>query len=168
MKKSNYAYKGRTINLRLDEKDSSHVWEVVEYPHSVAIIAVTENNDIILEKQFRHIPEQTLWEIPAGKIDDGETPEAAAHRELIEETGYRASKLQLLHSGYVSPGYTTEYMHFFLATDLVPGQQQCEDDEQIEIELLPIKQVFNLIKPNQIKDNKTLLGLLLYQNMLKL
>jgi ADP-ribose pyrophosphatase len=165
--KSNYIYKGKVLNLRLDQikcsDGRSHNKEIIEYPYSVAIIAFTAPDQIILEKQYRHTVKDVIYEIPAGKIDPGETPLQAARRELKEETGYSAGKLKLLFSGFTAPGISTEYMYFFRADDLRQGQTRLEADEQIEVEIVSLKKAKNMIRKGAIKDNKTALGIMLVE-----
>ncbi|MFH1429401.1 MAG: NUDIX hydrolase [Candidatus Margulisiibacteriota bacterium] len=135
--------------------------EIVEYPQSVTIIALTDDNHVIMEKQYRHATGETLYELPAGKVDENESPEDTAVRELEEETGYLASCVTMLFSGYTTPGMCTEYMHFYLAAGLEKGASNMEEDEQIEIELIPLEKARDMVKDGIIRDNKTALGILL-------
>ncbi|MFC1478248.1 NUDIX hydrolase [Candidatus Margulisiibacteriota bacterium] len=165
VKNSEYIYKGKVINVRIDdvEREDGSVFkkEVVEYPQSVVIIALTDDDYLIMEKQYRHATGETLYELPAGKVDENESPEVTAVRELEEETGYRASGVTRLFSGYTTPGMCTEYMHFYLAAGLEKGTANMEEDEQIEIELVPLEKAREMIKDGIIRDNKTALGILL-------
>jgi len=113
-----------------------------------------------LMRQFRKTAEKVLLEIPAGLVKKGETPLCAARRELAEETGYYAGKIKELFWGYSSPGCSTEIIRFFLATHLKKVGQNCDHDEIIEVELVPIKKALKLIKNKGITDNKTMIAVL--------
>jgi len=126
----------------------------------VGVVAVDGEGQVILVRQYRHAVGETLLEIVAGGVDDGEDIEAAARRELEEETGYRAGKLLSLFDGYLSPGYCTELMHFFLATELTPGPQRPAADETIAVVRVPLAQVPDLIRGGQIRDSKSVAGLM--------
>lgn len=134
----------------------------VDHKPTVAVIAVNDKNEILLIRQFRNATKQTLWEIPAGTMDNG--PESAldcAGRELAEETGFRAEKLTELFSGYLLPGYCNEYMHFFLAEGLVFEPLMPDEDEFIDVIPTSFARAFELLKSGEIIDAKTALGLLL-------
>ncbi len=159
-----YLYRGRVVSLRLDEvrlpNGGAFTREVVEHGASVGVVAVDTEGQAILVRQYRHPAGEALLEIVAGGVDEGEEVEAAARRELEEETGYGAGKLQPLFQAYLSPGYGTELMHFFLATELVPGPPRPEHDESIEVVRLPLASVPELIRRGQIRDAKSVAGLL--------
>ncbi|MCL5046257.1 MAG: NUDIX hydrolase [Actinobacteria bacterium] len=157
-------YEGRVLALRLDEvrlPDGRYTTrEIVEHSASVGVVAVDSEGQVILVRQYRYAVGEALLEIVAGGVDDGEDVEAAALRELEEETGYRAGKLQLLFEGYLSPGFCTELMHFCWATELAPGPQRPAEDEDIEVVRLPLAQAPDLIRSGQIRDSKSVAGLL--------
>ena len=117
---------------------------------------------IILERQYRHAAGQILLELPAGRIEPGEAPLAAAKREMIEETGYRAKRWTFLTKYFASPGFLGEYMQVYLARDITAGIAHPEIDEQIEIIRMPLSEALALIAANKIHDGKTLIGLSLY------
>ena len=122
------------------------------------MMAVDENDRILLVKQFRLPAEADLWELPAGRLDPGESPLEAAQRELREETGYSAETWTPLVSYWASPGYVAEKMNLFLAEGLTAGQQEPMDDERIEIRWFQKDQVSDWIHEGQIVDGKTIVG----------
>lgn len=140
-----------------NQKESTR--EVCEHPGAVAVVAVHQGK-IVLVQQYRRAPDEILLEIPAGLIKPGESQVAAARRELKEETGFLASSLKKLFSGYASPGYSTEVIHYYIARNLSESLPATEEDEIIEVKLLPLDLCINLIKKGAIKDNKTILGIL--------
>ena len=117
---------------------------------------------ILLIRQYRHAADKILLELPAGRIEPGETLLAGGKRELIEETGYRAKKWSKLASYYASPGFLTETMSILLAEDLTLGEAHPEADEKIELHMTPLSEVLKLIHAGKIEDGKTLIGVLLY------
>ncbi len=135
--------------------------EVVRHPGAVAVVPVTAAGDVILVRQYRYPVAQKLLEVPAGKLDKGERPDACARRELEEETGYRAGRLEHLATYYSAPGFTDEIMHLYLARDLVPTAQNPDDDEFVYIEQYTAAQIKELLAAKKIVDAKTLIGLLM-------
>lgn len=131
---------------------------VVRHAGSAVMMAMDDKKRILLVRQYRLPAEKRLWELPAGKVDDGEKPLEAAKRELVEETGYRAKKWSKLASFWVSPGYVQERMTIFLAQDLVQGQATPMDDEQIETRWFKRKEVSEMIREGKIEDAKTIIG----------
>ncbi|WP_419806137.1 NUDIX hydrolase [Terriglobus sp.] len=141
--------------------------DVVRHNGSVVVLAVDETTDpadplLVLEQQFRHAANQFLFELPAGRVDPGETTRHAAERELIEETGYRAAHWESLVKYYASPGFVAEWMEIFLATGITTGEAQPEEDERIDTYLVPLSRALRMIDEGQIHDGKTLIGVLLY------
>jgi ADP-ribose pyrophosphatase len=136
--------------------------EVVEHPGSVAIVGVTSDGNVLLLRQSHHAIGRTLLGIPAGTLEQGETLEACARRELTEETGYRAGRLTQLASYYTSPGYTDERMTIFHAADCEPAGGEINPDELIRLTPMPLVDVSRLLVPgpHQLADAKTLIGLL--------
>ncbi|HEY0759207.1 MAG TPA: NUDIX hydrolase [Acidisarcina sp.] len=144
--------------------------DVVRHGGSVVILAVDDSRSkkdplIVLERQYRHAAGEYLWEIPAGKMDPGEKRLAAAKRELLEETGYKARKWTKLVRYFASPGFLGEWMQVFLAEGLVAGEAQPEEDEHIELFLVPLSEVLRMIDAGKIADGKTLIAVQLYSRM---
>src|SRR6516164_1084845 len=128
---------------------------IVRHVGSAVMMALDNKLRILLVRQYRLPARAHLWELPAGKLDPGETPLQAAKRELIEETGYRARHWKKLISFFPSPGYVAEKMTIFLATDLIAGEAHPMDDERIESRWFPARQVARMIQTNTIRDSKT-------------
>ncbi|MBA7689811.1 Methanol dehydrogenase activator [subsurface metagenome] len=168
---SRLVYDGRAVRLRVDTvrtaggRESTR--EIVEHSDCVAIVAVDADDNVLLIKQFRKPIEKELLEIPAGGIDSGEDPVAAVRREMQEETGYLPRKVERLGGFYSTPGYCTEYLHLYLATDLVPSQLHAEDTESISLVTVPPSQIPQLIASGGICDAKSIAGLLTYLEYLK-
>ena len=164
---SSRLYSGK-ISIRLDKYhlgDKIIDKEIVEHPDSVGIIALDNNENIILVEQFRIATRNSLIEIPAGKIEKGETPEEAALREMDEEIGY-AGKLTSLFQCYLAPGYVTEKMHFFLASNLKMSKKRLTQDEDEEIKIKRIKLSSALEKciSGKIIDCKTIAAITMISN----
>jgi len=165
---SKLAYKGLVFNVYSDKiKEPNgyvHQKDVIRHSGSVVILAIDESQSatdpiVILERQYRHAAGQFLLELPAGRIEPKEPPLAAAKREMIEETGYRAKKWKLLTKYYASPGFLGEFMQIYLARDIREGIAQPEADEQIEILRMKLSEAMALVRANKIHDGKTLIGL---------
>jgi ADP-ribose pyrophosphatase len=159
-------YDGRAVRLRVDTvrmpSGRETMREIVEHSDCVAIIAVDDKDNVLLVNQFRKSVEKELLEIPAGGIEPGEDPEDCVRRELREETGFLPRKVERLGGFYSSPGYCTEYLHLYLATDLVSSPLQAEDSENIRLGRVPLKQVPGLIASGAICDAKSIAGLLTF------
>ncbi len=137
--------------------------EVVRHTGSVVILATLDGADgpqVLLERQYRHAADSYLWELPAGRIDKGEKALPAAKRELIEETGYKASRWKKILKFYASPGFVAEPMTIFWARGLRPGPAQPEADEVIEQKLVPLSQAVRMVVRGTIRDAKTICGVL--------
>jgi ADP-ribose pyrophosphatase len=137
--------------------------DIVRHTGSVVILAVDETGAvprILLERQYRHAAQQFLWELPAGRIDDGEEPLTAAKRELLEETGYTASKWKRILKFYASPGFVAEAMNVYLARKLHPGVAQPEDDEAIQVRFFPLFRAVSMVMNGTVKDAKTISSIL--------
>jgi ADP-ribose pyrophosphatase len=122
----------------------------------------TADPEILLIRQFRHAADGPIWEIPAGRLDPGETPEACAARELIEETGERAGRLDRLATFYTTPGFTDERIHLFAARGLTRGAHHREADEFIETSRLSLSRALEMIRAGEIVDGKTIVALLFF------
>ena len=131
---------------------------IVKHPGSAVMLAVDEKERILLVKQFRLPAEKDLWELPAGRIDPGETPLQAAKRELHEETGFKAKKWVKLISYWASPGYVAEKMNLFLALNLTAGEPRPMEDERIEVDWFSRKKIAKWIRDGKLEDGKTLVG----------
>ena len=131
---------------------------IIRHPGSAVMMAVDEQDRILLVKQFRLPAEADLWELPAGRLDPGETPIEAAKRELHEETGYSAKTWTELVSYWPSPGYVAERMNLFLAEDLTAGEQHLMGDERIQFKWFNKDEVGEWIRNGQIVDGKTIIG----------
>lgn len=141
--------------------------DVVRHSGSIVVLAVDESRgklSVLLERQYRYAAGARLWELPAGRVDPGETNLAGAKRELLEETGYTAEKWQRALFFYVSPGFLDESMEVFLARGLKKGKAQPEADERITIRFFPLSQAAQMCCSGRIKDAKTIAGLLWLEN----
>lgn len=136
---------------------------IVRHPGSAVMMAVDAKQRVLLVRQYRLAAAQNMWELPAGKIDPGETAAQAARRELIEETGVRAKKWKKLASFYPSPGFVEEKMTVFLATELTEGEAKPMDDERIETRWFTKKELGEWIGKNTIVDAKTMIGYLYWK-----
>jgi ADP-ribose pyrophosphatase len=159
-------YRGRAIGVRVDrvQTPSGRVTtrEIVEHADCVAIIAVDDSNNLLLVNQFRKPVEKELLEIPAGGIEPGEDPAECVRREMREETGYLPQKVERLGGFYSTPGYCTEYLYLYLATDLVLSPLQAEDTESIQLKRVSPDEITGLINTGAICDAKSIAGLLIY------
>ena len=156
-------YKGRVVSLRVDRVrlPDGRVTdrEIVEHGGAVGVVALDENGDVLLVKQFRAALGEQLLEIPAGTLRAGEDPRACAFRELAEETGYSAHQMEPLYAFYSSPGFSNERIWLFLASGLSPGAQNVESDEMIEVVKQPLVRALEMVAAGQICDGKSILGL---------
>ena len=171
---SKVVYQGPLFRVQHDKLvepgGRSNERDVIRHNGSVVILAIDSSKSkrdpwIVLERQYRHAANQYLWELPAGKLDAGETPLAGAQRELAEETGYRAKKWRPLVEYYASPGFLGESMKVFLAEGLEPGETHLEDDEEIELRLVKMSELLKMIEKGAILDGKTMTSVLLYARL---
>jgi ADP-ribose pyrophosphatase len=157
-------YKGRIFDVRTDrirEGEAEYDRDIIVHPGSAVVVPVFEDGTVALVRQYRHAAGEYLLEIPAGSLDADESPETGAARELEEEIGFRAAKLEKLAEFYVSPGFLTEKMFVYIATGLTKTQQNLDQDEFVEIEHYTFPQALDLIRTGTIEDAKTIAGLLL-------
>ncbi len=163
---SEHPYQGRALSLRVDtvRLASGRVTtrEIVEHVPSVVMVPVDGEGNLLMVRQLRHAIDRTILELPAGTTEPGESPEECTRRELREEVGYEPRHLELLGGFYSAPGYASEYLYVFLATDLVANPAVAEDTEYIEPVRYPLTEVPRLIVSGEIEDSKTLAGLYLY------
>jgi ADP-ribose pyrophosphatase len=161
---SKKVFEGRVFDVTVDtvrEGDQTYKREVVHHGGSAVILPVFDDGTIALVKQYRHPAVKYLLELPAGTLNDRERPEVGAARELEEELGLVAGRLEKLSEFFVSPGFLSEKMWLYLATELQETEQRLEDDEAIEIVRMPIARALQMITDNEIEDAKTIIGLLL-------
>jgi len=159
---SRHVYRGRAVHVRVDSvvkpNGKKTTREVVEHVDCVVVLPVDSKGNALLVRQFRHPVNKELLELPAGSIDPGETPEEAATRELREETGYKPGKLEKLGGFYAAPGYCTEYLHFFRASQLEKSPLTAEDTDEIEVVPVSPADVPGLVASGKICDAKTIAG----------
>jgi ADP-ribose pyrophosphatase len=154
-----------THDIAVDPKTGFRIERsVVRHAGSAVMMAVDEKKRILLVRHFRLRAMKKMWELPAGKVDDGEKPLQAARRELIEETGYRARTWERLGSFFVSPGYVQERMHIYLATGLIEGDATPMDDEDIETRWFTAREVERMIHAGTLDDAKTITGYFLWKS----
>ncbi len=162
---SKVVYEGKLLKVRADRVHlpggSEGIREVVQHPGAVAMVPITEDGLVVLVEQWRYAAGGPLLEIPAGTLEPGEEPAACAARELAEEIGCRAGRLELLTSFFVAPGYSSERIHLFLARDLEPAEAEADADEAIEEVLVPLADAVAMVKDGRIEDAKSGLGILL-------
>ncbi len=161
---SRQIYSGRIVTLRLDavQLDNGYVTEreIIEHPGAVVIVPFDDNGHVILVRQFRLATGGELLEIPAGTREPEEDADSCAQRELQEEIGYSAGRLELLGNVFPTPGYSTERFSLYRATSLLPSRLPMEADEQLQVVRLPVDELLRRIDTGEIRDGKTILGLL--------
>lgn len=166
--KSTSIYQGKVISLQVDEVElpngKKSKRELVKHPGAVAILPFTEDGKLVLVRQFRKPLEKVIYEIPAGKLEQEESPESCASRELEEETGYISKHLQLLTSFYTSPGFADELIYLYEARQLQIGQVQLDEDEFVEVVHVTLEEGQALLEKEHIHDAKTMYALLYWQN----
>ena len=161
-------FQGKILNLRVDTVRMPNgrmaTREIAEHSDSICVVPLDEEGNVIMVRQYRKPTEGVLLEVPAGGVEDGEVSEETVQRELQEEVGYTAAKLQHLSSFWLAPGWCTEYMHAYLATGLTPATLDADDDENIVVERIPLDQALDLIAQGEIQDVKSIAALLLVLN----
>jgi ADP-ribose pyrophosphatase len=158
------AFSGRVFNVTVDtvrEGDKTYVREVVHHSGSAVILPAFDDGTIALVRQYRHPALRYLLELPAGTLENNERPEKGAARELEEELGLVAGRMEKLSEFFVSPGFCEEKMWLYLATELTETAQRLEEDEMIEVVRLPIERALQMITDGEIEDAKTIIGLML-------
>lgn len=169
-------YTGRVVNLDVDTvqfpNGSTGKLEMLRHPGASAVIPFVDEPNaadprIVLIRQFRHAADGVIWEIPAGRLDQGEQPETCAHRELAEETGYTAAHLHRLTTFLTTPGFTDEKIHLFYAHGLTEGAHHREADEFMELHTLRWSEVLQKIGTGEISDGKTLIALLFMDRFIR-
>jgi ADP-ribose pyrophosphatase len=165
---SRRAYTGRVVSLDVDKvrfpNGTEGELEMIRHSGASAVVPLLDMPDgekrVILIRQYRYAAEGYVYEVPAGRLDEGESPEACAHRELKEETGYSATRMIPLTTIFTTPGFTDEKIHLFLATDLTPGQAKLEADEVLDTHPVPLPEALEMIRSGVICDGKTISALL--------
>ena len=161
---SQRVFEGRVFNVTVDtvsEGELTYQREVVHHNGSAVIVPVFDDGTVALVRQYRHPAVRYLLEVPAGTLAKGERPEAGAARELKEELGLVAARLEKLSEFFVSPGFCEEKMWVYLATELSEGKQSLEEDEILDVVRLPIADALEMITSGEIQDAKTIIGLML-------
>lgn len=162
-------YDGCILSLRVDrvmlENGKEATREVIDHQGAAGIVAFDENGKLLMVRQYRYPVEQELLEIPAGKIDPGETPMQCAVRELQEETGYLAEKMIDLGRLYPAAAYDCETVHIFYAQGLTPARQNLDEDEFLTVEHIDFEEAVRMVLDNEILDSKTQIGILKIKNI---
>jgi ADP-ribose pyrophosphatase len=157
---SHSIYRGRAFSVRKDRvrlPDGAETnLDIVEHVGAVTILPVDDQGNVWFVRQYRHAVEQELLELPAGTLEASESPESCAQREIREEIGMGAGKIQYIGEFFMAPGYSTELMHVFLATDLYDAPLDGDTDEFLQVECVPLEKVADLIQHGKIVDGKTL------------
>lgn len=156
-------FSGRIIKVRVDTVSlpdgQQSTREVVEHAGAVAVVALDNDHNIIMVRQYRKPVEMVLMEIPAGTMEKDEDPLLCAQRELREETGFSADHWERILSYYSTPGFTDEYLHIYLATGLTGGEIDLDQDEFVEIVPIPLKEAWRMILAGEIEDGKSIIGI---------
>ena len=168
---SDRVYTGKVITLKVDTVEipgqGYQKRELVEVGGAVGIVAITDDNKVVLVKQFRKPIEKPIFEIPTGKLEKNESPKECAERELKEETGYSAKNIKLIHKFFTSAGFSNEIMFVYLATGLTPGENNLDADEFLDVYEIELEEAYNMVLKNDVEDAKTSIGLLLVKDMFK-
>lgn len=163
--RSETTYRGRAFSVRRDEvrfpDGHETFYDIVDHAGAVALVPVDPSGKIWMVRQYRHSTAQVILELPAGTLEPGEPPEACAARECREEIGMAPGRLELLGEGFLAPGYSTEYMYFYLATDLSPSPLEGDQDEDLLVELVNPGQAQTMLASRDLVDVKTMAGLFL-------
>ena len=158
-------YEGKILNLRRDEvtirDGKTSMREIVEHNGGVVVAALTKEGKLPLVRQFRKAAEKAVVELPAGKLERDEDPEKAALRELKEETGYVAGRIEFLTAAYSSIGYSTEVLHIYMAWDLTPGETEFDEGEAMDNLEVPLAEAFEMALRGEIEDAKTIVGIMM-------
>ena len=162
---SRHIYSGRIIDVRVDtvrlQNGRESTREIVDHAPSICVVPVDADGNVLLVRQYRKPTDGFLLEVPAGGIEEGETPEEATRRELQEEIGHTADRLEALSAFWLAPGWCSEYMYAYLATGLRPANLDSDEDEFIEVVRVPLSEVVDTIASGQVQDAKSVASLLL-------
>ena len=166
---SRTVFEGRAVKLTIGTVEKSKgetvIREIVEHRDCIAAVVADNSGNVIMVRQFRVPTGKDLLEIPAGVMEDGESPDECVRRELQEEIGYLPRELVRLGGFYAAPGYCTEFIHLFLATDLVESSMVAEDTDEIEVVRVPATKIAAMIDNGEICDAKSVAGLLKYLSL---
>ncbi|MFN2454262.1 MAG: NUDIX hydrolase [Pyrinomonadaceae bacterium] len=157
-------YRGRIFDVTIDtvrEGEQTYTREVVHHPGGASVVAVFDDGTIALVRQYRHPTVRYVLELPAGRLNDGERPEACAARELEEEVGVVAGRIEKLTEFFTTPGFCEEKLWIYLATELMETAQQLETDELLQVVRVPLERALEMIADGEIEDAKTIIGILL-------
>jgi ADP-ribose pyrophosphatase len=164
---STQVYKGKVFNVRQDQvrmpTGKIVSLDIVDHHGAVAVVPVDELGQIWFIRQYRYAAGQELLELPAGVLEESESPDEAAGREIREEIGMAAGELKRVGGYFLAPGYSTEYLHVFLATHLSPSPLPQDEDELIVVEKIPVEKAYKMAQSGQLSDSKSLAALLLVQ-----
>jgi ADP-ribose pyrophosphatase len=164
-------YRGRVVHLvveRFELPDGRPAsLELVRHPGAAAVVPLTSDGQVLLIHQYRYAAGGFIYEVPAGKLDANEPPEACARRELAEEAGVQAGTLESLGPILTTPGFTDEVIHLFLATDLAPAQQNLDDDEVLSVERVPFSRAIEMCVRGELRDAKSICALMLVEQKLR-
>ena len=154
---------GRVFTIRRDlvrtPDGRESKYDIIEHGGSVLIVPIDQDGNLLFVRQYRHAAGLELLELPAGTLDEGEAPEVCAAREIREETGFSAGRLEEIGKFYLAPGYSSEYMHVFLARDLKPDPLQHDEDEFLTLETIPLAKALEMAERGEVPDAKSLAGL---------
>ncbi len=163
--KKNYVYRGKILTVCCDDvalpDGTPCTREIIEHNGGACVLYVKEDK-VLFVRQYRYAYGESVYEIPAGKLDKGEEPIVAAARELEEEAGLRAKKLELLYVMYPTPGYTNEKIHIYQATEVETGTVHLDEGEYLDVEYIPLEKVKEMLKKGEIRDAKTIIALQAY------
>lgn len=166
---SQVVFESRVFKVRTDmvsQGGKTRRVDIVEHPVSYTILARPRPGEVVLVRQYRHAALRYLWELPAGSAEPGEDALEGVRRELREETGYTATAVRELLATYMTPGYCTERMRYFIADGLASGQTEFDEDEDIQTKAVPIEDALRMIRNGEIVDAKTVVGLLYLEQFL--
>ena len=168
---SKTVFRGHVFDVRVDTllAPDGRMYErdVVRHPGAVAIAPIDADDNVLLVRQYRHPVERSLLEIPAGVVEEGESPDDTAQRELQEEVGYASRDLRALGGIYASPGFCDEFLYLYTARDLIPSRLPGDEDEDISVERVPMSRIGRLIRLGEIQDAKSVACLLMALHLFK-
>ena len=166
--KSETIYEGRVINLKVNdvmlENGKTAKREIVEHPGGVCVISIDENEEVLMVRQYRAPFETVVLEAPAGKLNYGEDHFECGKREFLEETGYEARDMTYMGEYYPSVGFLNEKIHIYIAENLSKKSQHLDEDEFLNVEKIPLSDLVEMVRKNEIKDAKTVIAIFLLKN----